>query len=973
MVADFTAPDWQRRVARRALNALSRGEIDDPDGDVVAMRAELTGVRDDLGGYIDRLHVRMAPWGVSAYDCLQVLTDLTSGPAGPRTRVRFDVETLTRIAEDGAARARELIQAADRLGMIRETGTKNAWHRVVLSSPSDVEPALTSVRETSSGVLPKVRSDIEQATRETGLTRANTLAEWDDQLRMLEGVRASLDVFVPEIFEASAADMVIATATKRWREDHSIHMKAGQRRRLIKQARDYVRPGRTVDDLHAELIRIQEQRQIWRQYSPGGGYPVMPEGLDEMSENARRLREDLLTLDKLLGPAYDGLVEWDFARIGRELGALAADDDAIKVLPERVETIHDIHALGLDGLIEDLRSRGVPRENAVAELDLAWWASALSQILHSDSRLEGFDGARLESLVTSLRELDRAHVESLATQSLRIFREQSAQRLARRADEAQQLRQAIESGSVAGLLRAIGASSLGRALVPLQIVPPALASQLAGAATRVDLVVFDGVEGAPLGELAVPLGRASQVVVVVGDSRRGGDGLPALAAELLPRLSLPVASARINGVVASFLAEHGYGSDIVPIAQPSQPASIDYVLVDGRGMPAPGVNAVESTAAEVAKVVDHVIAHALERPEDTLAVIACNDRHAQRLSEAVLSAVADSPAIDSFFRTDGDEPFLVTSLRRCSGITRDRIIVSTGYGKTPHGRVVHDFGDLAGENGAAHLVDALLSTRGELTIVTALDPDEVELRRVPTEGTRLLHDLLERAKHHPKDPSLLQIAETLDEEDAAPDRLLVDLAERLYSLGLTVVPNVGPEGGLRIPLAIGHPDLPDELLVAVMTDNDAYVSERSMRRRDRHWADRLREYGWVTHMVFSTAVFMDPQGEAQRILEKVLDIVERRTRPVTPVPEVPEHISDSEFGLDQTVADAPRPGRPHIARGLPLAAYSDDQLDDLLAWIRGDGVERDESEEVAELAAELGLTRRGSQIDAILRNVVRRG
>ena len=64
--------------------------------------------------------------------------------------------------------------------------------------------------------------------------------------------------------------------------------------------------------------------------------------------------------------------------------------------------------------------------------------------------------------------------------------------------------------------------------------------------------------------------------------------------------------------------------------------------------------------------------------------------------------------------------------------------------------------------------------------------------------------------------------------------------------------------------------------------------------------------------------------------------------------------------------------RPRIAQGLPLQAYSDDQLDDLMAWIRSDGVGRSEAREVEELRAALALRRRGSGIDAVLANAVRR-
>ena len=51
-----------------------------------------------------------------------------------------------------------------------------------------------------------------------------------------------------------------------------------------------------------------------------------------------------------------------------------------------------------------------------------------------------------------------------------------------------------------------------------------------------------------------------------------------------------------------------------------------------------------------------------------------------------------------------------------------------------------------------------------------------------------------------------------------------------------------------------------------------------------------------------------------------------------------------------------------------MQAYSDDQLDDLMAWIRSDGVGRSEAREVEELRSALALRRRGSGIDAVLAN-----
>ena len=274
-----------------------------------------------------------------------------------------------------------------------------------------------------------------------------------------------------------------------------------------------------------------------------------------------------------------------------------------------------------------------------------------------------------------------------------------------------------------------------------------------------------------------------------------------------------------------------------------------------------------------------------------------------------------------------------------------------------------------------------------------------------------------------------------------PDRLLVDLAEHLYSRGLEVVANVGIPGGMRIPLAIGHPDSPGRLLLAVLTDDEEYLAEPSQRVRDRARPRWLEAQGWAVYTALSMALFIDPEKEASAIVDSVLNALEKlhatQDEPVVAIPErvvddeaAEERVEeasaatassgsdesedgsedDSEDGSEEPVAprmpmlddgldeeskrrkkadedttgmllaikrkerasEENRGPRPAIAKGLPLAAYSDDQLDEMAAWVRSDGVERTDLETAEELREALGITRRGFQSDAVLGNVVRR-
>ena len=322
--------------------------------------------------------------------------------------------------------------------------------------------------------------------------------------------------------------------------------------------------------------------------------------------------------------------------------------------------------------------------------------------------------------------------------------------------------------------------------------------------------------------------------------------------------------------------------------------------------------------------------------------------------------------------------------------------------------------------------------RGDLTLVSALHSAEIDRDRLGHEGSRMLVDLLEIAEGH--------AGEGMDAWPVLagePDRLLVDLADHLYSRGLEVVANVGIPGGMRIPLAIGHPESPGRLLLAVLTDDEEYLAEPSQRVRDRARPRWLEAQGWAVYTALSMPLFIDPDKEASLVVDAVLDALEKlRATDDEPVVEVPERIADDEAaderveervdeassedgaevaddaedtadasdsprmpmlddGLDEEskrrkkadedttgmllaikrkerASEENRGPRPAIAKGLPLAAYSDDQLDEMAAWVRSDGVERTDLETAEELREALGITRRGFQSDAVLGNVVRR-
>ncbi|MCV2395774.1 hypothetical protein OEB99_15770 [Actinotalea sp. M2MS4P-6] len=1045
------APDsgWRGQVARRLLGAMTIEPILVDGEKVDIVDRELLARRSRLAGYVAALHTRREPWGCSAYDALQALARLTATRPAPRTTVRLTApvaESLT--AERRAQAAADLVTVAG-LGAFTTSTTTTAWYGADLATPERAKATLARV-ERLRDTLPQLHLETIAVARSTGLVQAETPAEWAEQLRMLGGVRHALDVFQPIAFERSAADMIAATASAQWRTEHDVSMPGRVRRRLRRQAKDLLRPGRPVADLHAALVDVQHQREVWQAHCPAGGWPRLPEGLARIEADHRQVAEDLELLGATLAGTSAGgdLASLPWAALIDRLQRLHDDQAALVTLPERTAMLQDLRKRGLGELLDDLDARHVAAGVVSAELDLAWWSTVFEEIVRDDPAMAAYDGAALARLAAEYRTLDRRHLSDRAVLHVAAFRESLRQRLHRCDEQTQSLFGEIVEERFTSLRTAVERyPDVTRHLRPCLVVGPMLVPHVLPPTRDEDLLILDAAEHLSTELVVGALARAKQVLVV-GDVRCSTGSAVRDLAEILPTVALRSDAVPRHPRLTDFLAAAGYGDALTPTPVPSAAGLLRAERVDGSGMPGPD-GSVASTRAEVDRVVELVVDHALTRPTESLAVVSPSSAHADRVREAVLAAVRENPALGPFFDPAAREPFAVLDLYATEGLRRDAIVLSVGFGRTPHGRVLHRFGALADDDGRVRLLQAVGGVRRRLTVVSTFGADDLDPERLTSPGPVLLRELL------------LAAAET-DSEDAGqppqgPDRLVLDLAERLWRMGLTVAIDHGSPGGPRIPLAVGHPDLPDTLLVAVLTDDEEYLAEPSVRVRDRQVAERLERLGWHAVQVWSAAAFLDPQGEADAVCQAVVDAYAERTRhrPVVqpravpavaeaepdraddvvavsepqtagvpepavdgvsaavtddvPEPESPDVLepdpseapepdasADPEPGPSEVSSepDAPagsphgdvvtaggagdqgvlelRPQRPEVPRGLPIAAYTDDQLDELMAWLLSDDAERDEAQLAAALRSELGLTRHGSRIDATVRAAVSR-
>ncbi|MFC8733496.1 hypothetical protein ACFT5B_13650 [Luteimicrobium sp. NPDC057192] len=870
-------PGWRASAANRLLTAMAS----EPAQADLSAHAEtmdaLVGARARLTAYIEALHLPRTPWGVSAYDALQALARLMSERPAPETAVRLSSEVTSALDDDARETAAADLERAAELGAFTLHAATTPWFDADLETEDDARSTLLRLDRLRSQTLPRLREQIEYVSRETDLTAATTLGEWQAVLQMLGGMRGTLDVFQPLVFEQPAVDMVQATATKQWRLDHGIEMGGVARRRLVRRAKDMMRPGIRVSDLHAALLQVEAQRAVWATHCPTGSWPRLPEGLSAIEDTNEAVRIDVDELSRVLRPTPGGgdLLDLPFDDLAARLDALADDRSALDDLPERTAAVRRARGAGLSELVDDLSRRAVTPGLVGAELELAWWSSVFEQIVATDPALTGQDGPGLDALAARFRDLDRRHVTALPVSVLNHVHARTLD--AMRADP--DVTKALFAELLEGRLRTVRDlqerhTDLVRALRPVVVATPTLVPQLFPTTRTVDLVVLDAVQHVPLEMLLAAIARGRQVVVV-GDVRSASTPAVRELARVLPTLTLRSDATRRDPHLVGFLARHGYDGVLAPAPLPASRSTVHLHVTEGLGMPDPSSGAVESTQAELDRVVELAIEHAMTRPEQTLGVVAFTPAHAARIREALLAEVRRNPGLAGFFAGSRPEPVVVADLTGVAGLTRDAIILTLGFGKTPHGRVLHRFGLVGEAGGDALLLDAVGASRERLDVVSCFRADELDPDRLRGAGARLLSDLLEFAEERDGKADPLELWNGVDVARGT-DRLVLDLAERLWRTGLVVETDFGPAGSDRVPLVVGHPDVPGELLVAVLTDDEAYVAQPSVRVRERQRRERLERLGWTVVQVWSAAAFLDPEKEAERIRRAVLAVRDAR-------------------------------------------------------------------------------------------------
>ena len=896
-----TPPALQRDLIR-AIGRNEKAEapaLAEVDEALVRLRSVLLDYRGALSGKHPQL-------GVSPLDTLRELTRICTADPTLITRTRLEVPALAAIAADRESAAQKLALAA-RLGEFRFGPNDSPWYGVSFDTTGQATDTHSLAKRLHQREVPLLLERGYELIAQTRMRPFQTIDELGDYLLLLRGIRDSLDRFKRSVFERPLGDMISALGSRR----ESSNMTGPQRRRLRRLAREYLRPGVHVTDLHESLVRIQEQRTQWQRYVEVGVVPEVPLGLGDVQVSWQRVHADLDALDQALARERGThLNAMPIADLVRTLSGLAADSDVMENLQERVALRAELAAIGLDPLLTELSVRHVAEDRVAAELEFVWWQSALEVMLRGERALLGANTSVVDRLERDFRLVDEAHAAASGPLLAWRLSEKWKIGLIDEPAEATALKKALTRGQLTPKMLVDAAPTLTRTLAPAWLATP-YDVPLLPEGLEFDAVLLVDAAGICLAEAAPAIRRARQLVAFgdpatqrpspftiaitqpsVQAAQLGqpgaiqpgpgpvtssattvaaaspesavaptepGDAEPAAVAfddvsvferlaELLPVMTL-TRSYRAGGEdLAELVNDAFYGGEIVSLPWAGSylgrgSLSVDYVE-HGTGAPDPISGAVESTKAEVERIVTLVAEHAVNRPAESLMVVTASPKHAERLRHEITVKFAERPELAEFAARDGAEPFAVLTLEQSVAESRDRVIFSLGYGLTRHGRVLSDFGDLSTPDGERLLTVGMTRARRSMVIVSSIRPSAFDDRKLD-HGAGTLMEIL---------GNIDESAPQGDLEDLA-DPLTRTLARELRALGIDCT--LGYRGSLALVAKHGGK--------AVVAESDPEVHGSSMREALRLRPQVLRRLGWHYVRVHAFDLYSDPAAVAVRI------------------------------------------------------------------------------------------------------------
>jgi hypothetical protein len=751
-------------------------------------------------------------------------------PHAPTATARISKSKL--LQHQDRTKAIELLTKALELGEFDYGPKDSPWFGASFNDENEMKIA-TDLAAKLAGSFDEVSIAMATFVAKLNLKPAAKFEDWGMLLQLAAGIRLTLDRFVDDVYQRDLGPLILATGPRTSRSEIS----GSDRRKLRKLAKEYLRPGMHVADMHVALTEIQEQKTLWDSLVLAESTPSVVSGVSDLQVRYQAFAADLASVQTHLDSDSVPFVRLPLEELGQALRTMATDLKPLQNLAERAELLSELRDLGLGDVSREFSRLHVRREHIAVEFDQVFWQSALEYLVAKDARVLGFTAERIEVIESDFRQSDSRVV---ALGAADIAAKQAAvwhKSLDSYPAEASALKELLRTKSASYLGLQQAAPNIAKTLASVILASPFEVPSLVGADSFDVALVLDAA-GTTVAENLSALSRANQVVAF-GDSAISSPLGFEIECHEAPvkqdsgRSSVFEAVRRVFGIETLQRSWRQNGQSLGGLINREfyqNRIRFESTAREYLGESNFSLVSVKTLEAELEKTIALIEEHATNSPEKSLMVGTASIAFAERLRLALSSKLVQRPELEEFFDSHGREKFEIATIAELSHRIADVVIFSLGLDNSPE--LLDD------TNARMFVANLLVSARSRIIAVSTLGqvPDSWPL-------AKLLNDVFSA------------VIEPIAVVDSMADPMLTDLALRLRKLGIRA--NLG--FGENLPLVISYGNRAGMILADWIQLKEPLVETQRLNPA------LLEAMGWQLIRVHSFELFSDPQTLALRI------------------------------------------------------------------------------------------------------------
>lgn len=638
--------------------------------------------------------------------------------------------------------------------------------------------------------------------------------------------------------------------------------------------------------------------EIFKQSPSEFSYNKLIQGIDQLKsakESADLTKDKFLELGEVtfnfwISGTDDGKVE---SLIDRNAKALS-NRQWLPTWLEYIRVKHRLFQQGLQNLISELEANAVPAENLHKVVELCISYQLTQEILSKQSDLAQFTGLEQNAIKERFKEYDsrllNLHRKKVAYKASRE-RPPSGIGMGRVGDFTEVALINKEAGKKT---RHIAVRALmkraGRAIQTLKpcfmMSPMSVAQYLEPGVFDFDVVVMDEASQIKPEDALGAIARGKKLVVV-GDPKQlpptsffqksidgaedgdEEDNVSVQDSESILESVIPMFNTRRlrwhyrskHESLIAFSNKNFYDSDLVLFPSPFQ-ASAEFGVKLHHITRGRFVN--RRNVEEAQEVVKAAMNHLIERPHESLGIVAMNIQQREEIEKQLEQLVKDNPNLKQAYEKNllAGEPLFIKNLENVQGDERDVIYISMTYGpEQVGGKPMQRFGPINADVGWRRLNVLFTRSKKRMHIFSSMTSADITPGISSSRGVTSLKAFLEFTETG-------HLHSTTQTGKAADSDFEIAVMHLLKAHGYECEPQLGV-AGFFLDLAVRDPGKPGRFLMGIECDGATYHSAKSARDRDYLRQKILEDLGWKIRRIWSTDWFKHPQAQLQPILHEL--------------------------------------------------------------------------------------------------------